>query len=113
MITDIQFKIEELSNSEKPEDRQLAARVSTDIEILKKLSKDSNSYVRFFVASNLNTPIEILEVLSKDEFKGVRYCVSYNKNTSNEILKELLNDEYCKESAFDTLIKKKGMQLLS
>ena len=64
---------------------KLAKNTNTPIEVLKILSTDKDSGVRYWVASNPNTPIEVLKVLSTDEYRWVRYWALNtlsNKNIS-------------------------------
>ena len=46
---------------------ELVNNPNTPVEILTKLSKDKDSYIRYWVAENPNTPKEVLERLLHDE----------------------------------------------
>ena len=71
---------------------ELALNLNTSIEVLKILSENKDTHIRYNVADNRNTPIEILEKLSKDEDRGVRCSVAENPSTSKEILERLSRD---------------------
>ena len=71
---------------------ELACSKSTSKEVLKILSKDEDSNVRYGVARNPNIPIEILKILSKDITDYVRHGVAGNPNTPIKIKKVLKND---------------------
>jgi 3-methyladenine DNA glycosylase AlkC len=70
------------------------AGITDDVEILKVLSTDEDSWVRYWVALNPNTPVEVLRVLSTDEDYYVRRWVANNPNTPVEVLEVLSTDEY-------------------
>jgi len=95
------------------------ARNTSDVEILRKLSKSADPSTRFSVAGNIHTPLDILETLATDEgFSGhmeyisfdggwhgqvsieldyircsIKYAVIENPNTSVEILKRIAMSE--------------------
>ena len=92
-------------------EEKIKLAISTDINKLTILSKDSNWYIRSLVAGNTNTPVEILSILAKDTDTYVRYYVVQNFNTPIEVLKKLINDEdeYIKEAAINRLVELKGL----
>ena len=101
--------------------KHLAYNLNTKPEILDVLSRDEDSYVRFYVAGNFNTKPEILDVLSQDKNSYVRCCVAQNPNTKPEILDVLSRDKdsivrcfvaenlNCPERAYKYI---KGLELL-
>jgi hypothetical protein len=60
--------------------------------VLNILSKDSDEYVRMYVAINPNTPVEVLNILSKDSYDDVRGNVARNPNTPVETFNILSKD---------------------
>ncbi|MDR3128421.1 MAG: hypothetical protein LBT99_03765 [Bifidobacteriaceae bacterium] len=72
----------------------LAAYSKTPPEMLEKLARDENEYVRMEVAESKNTSTKALEKLSYDENKDVRHCVAHNPNTPPETLAKLADDEW-------------------
>ena len=89
----------------------LAQNIKTSKKALEILSTHYYANIVMYVAENTNTPIEVLEKLSQDS--NLAYSLSRNTSTPNEILKELLNDGSCKEEAFKTLIQKKNLKLFT
>jgi len=74
-----EFKIQlALGSISLEEKNRMADNPNTPIEVLEKLSKDENEYVRYAIASNPNTPIEVLKRLSKDRSRFVRSNVANN-----------------------------------
>lgn len=95
------------------------ARNTIDVEILRNLSKSSDSSTRFSVAANIHTPLDILETLASDEgfsrhmeymsFDGgwngqesieigyircsIKYAVIANPTTSVEIIERIAKNE--------------------
>jgi len=95
------------------------ARNTSDVEILRKLSKSADPSTRFSVAANIHTPLDILETLATDEgfsrhmeymsFDGgwhgqvsielgyircsIKYAVIANPTSSVEILERIAKSE--------------------
>lgn len=95
------------------------ARSTSDVEILRKLSKSADPSTRFSVAANIHTPLDILETLASDEgfsrhmeymsFDGgwhgqvsieldyircsIKYAVIENPTTSVEVLERIAKTE--------------------
>lgn len=69
------------------------AMTTTDENTLEKLSKDSDSSVRYEVAMNKNCPEKILIKLAEDTNKDVVRAVAQNKNTPVDVLEKLLKQE--------------------
>ena len=66
------------------------AQHSTLPYVLEKLSADSDSYVRRFVAQNAATPVPVLEKLSADSDTDVRRGVA--QNAATPVLEKLSAD---------------------
>lgn len=64
------------------------------VEILERLSKDTDVRVRDAVARKRKIPQSTLARLAVDPDSGVRYAVACNKKTSNSVLRQMLNDEW-------------------
>lgn len=64
------------------------------IEILKKLSKDNDSNIRYSVAMKRKITPEMIEELSKDPDESVRKAIVRNPKTPKYIIEKLLNDEW-------------------
>lgn len=62
--------------------------------IIRKLSSDLNSKVRYMLASKRKTPGDVKEALSKDEDESVRMAIANNKKTSKKILEGMMCDEW-------------------
>jgi hypothetical protein len=73
---------------------KLAKDANTPVEVLRVLSTDEYSDVRYYVTHNPNTPVEVLEALSTDKDSWVRSSVARNPNTPVEVLKILSTDGY-------------------
>lgn len=73
--------------------KRLAYDKRTSKKVLTILSKDEDSYIRYFVAINPNTSKEVLKILSKDEYWSVRWGAAVNPNTPISVLKILSTDE--------------------
>jgi hypothetical protein len=65
---------------------ELARSLDTPARVLIKLSKDSESLVRTYVADNPNTPLEALRILATDSLPSIRYWVGRNPNATEEII---------------------------
>lgn len=78
-----------------PEMREWVAHNKTIPEsIIRKLSSDPDSKVRYIIASRRKTPDDVKEMLSKDEDESVRMAIANNKKTSKKILEGMLNDDW-------------------
>ena len=62
---------------------------STPPEILDKVSKDSDDWVRAEVGRNPSTPLKILNMLSKSRDRAIRIAVGENPKMTQWNLKEL------------------------
>ena len=82
-----------LSNDSDVGVRQYVARnTSTPPAILTKLANDSDAVVRQYVATNTNTPPAILTKLARDPAKSVRRNVASNTRTPPTTLTKLSSD---------------------
>ena len=70
------------------------AKITKDLEMIDRLSRDEDEDVRYWVARNRNASAESLNRLSRDKDKYVRRGVALNPNTPIEILDQLSRDEY-------------------
>ena len=80
---EIQYALGSLTDEVKEE---LAANYNTPKEILIKLSKDKDWYIRMTVASNRNTPKKVIIKLSFDESWNVRYSALSRLNFKFELV---------------------------
>lgn len=71
----------------------VARNHNTPIDVLERLSKDKNPYVRKAVAGNIHAPITVLSQLSIDDQIFVRFEVAANPNTPLSILSPFFDDE--------------------
>lgn len=72
--------------------KQTARDPLTVVEILKILSKDPESEVRWTVAENKSTPVDVLEALAMDTHIGVRQSVALNTSTPTAVLENLAKE---------------------
>ena len=72
--------------------RGVAGNSSTPVEALMRLAEDSDSGVRRGVAGNSSTPVEVLMRLAEDSDSGVRRWVVTNPSTPVEVLMRLAED---------------------
>jgi 3-methyladenine DNA glycosylase AlkC len=87
----------------------LAGDSNTSLDVLEKLSKDKDRWVREGVALNTSTPISILEKLSTDEDWYVRRGVAINSSTPIKILEKLSKDKNWKvRKAVQKEFKRRG-----
>ena len=70
----------------------IARNPNCPVEVLEKLSDDSDWWVNFFVATSINCPVHILEKLSNAYYWNVRYAVVNNPYCPTHILEKLIND---------------------
>lgn len=73
--------------------RLISSNTSATADLLQILAKDSSTVVREGVALNPSTAVSILEKLSKDMNVDVRLSVAKNRSTSVAILEKLSTDE--------------------
>ena len=66
------------------------ARDTADTEVLRKLSDDSEWWVRYWVAGNENTPADVLLDLASDRQWQVVQAVAGNRNTPTDALELLM-----------------------
>jgi hypothetical protein len=79
--------------SSMPEMKEWVAHNKTvPIEILEKLAKDSDSRVRFVVATKRKLPAALQIQLAKDADDGVRDRIARNKNATKSALHVLAKD---------------------
>ena len=101
--------LEEMMNDQSHKVRiQVARHKLTTPEMLDRLSKDNNNFVRSFVAINKNIEMKTMLYLSEDPCENVRFrLLAENKNLPIEIIKKLSTDEvkYIKTSALQKLSK--------
>lgn len=100
--------LEEMMNDHSHKVRiQVARHKLTTPEMLDRLSKDNNNFVRSFVAINKNIETKTMLYLSEDSCENVRFrLLSENKNLPIEIIKKLSFDE-------NRIIKASALQKLS
>ena len=82
---EIQNALGSLTNNMK---RALAEDLSAPVEVLIRLSKDKDMWVRWRIANNLATPEKVLAKLSTDKNWNIRYLIAKNPNTPIEVLVE-------------------------
>lgn len=68
------------------------ATISTDPEVLDRLSEDEEYKVKWHVANNHNTSSKTLSKLATDRISGIRARVADNKNTDITTLIQLTKD---------------------
>jgi hypothetical protein len=68
-------------------------------KILKELSNDACSIIRYCVAGNRNTTPETLMVLAKDYSAGVRRLAMENPNATREVIQTVRAYEFYKEQS--------------
>jgi len=79
-----------MSHAEK---MKLSINYDTSEEVLRKLVKDKNPWIRGNVAYNPKTPEDALRELAKDENWGIRSYVAKNPKSSTKILVALFEHE--------------------
>ena len=80
----------------KPFDEDVVSRMTIatntdDDELLRELSKDSDSNVRINVADNENAPEDVLRELATDDWAD--FAVARNPNTPIDVLETLMESE--------------------
>lgn len=84
----------------------IAKNTNCPSDLLDKLAKYNDKYVKSNVASNPNTSEDTLLKLSEDKDEWVRSNVAMNKNVSVEILRKLANDN--KDDVLCHILKNKN-----
>jgi len=85
--------LERLSRYEQWVRVNLSWNPNLPMNLIEKLSRDRDAFVRSCIASHKRTSVEILRELSKDKEVSVRASVASNKNTPSEILEVLSSDD--------------------
>ncbi|MEM2163647.1 MAG: hypothetical protein QXR62_04400 [Candidatus Bathyarchaeia archaeon] len=86
----IAFTLDTLVGGETLIKCMIAMNENTPANILAKLAKDKDDYVRKSVAENPNTPAKILAKLAMDKSQEVRRAAVRNPNAPADVLRKLV-----------------------